>query len=287
MNSNMQQSDDNKFIPMTSVSSGIGREVRPDVYYYTNQIVNFVLVGNPAGEDWVLIDAGMPKCASEVKDVFESRFGKHNKPAAIILTHGHFDHVGSLVGLLEQWGNIPVYAHPLEFPYLTGKKAYPEPDTTVEGGMLAKISSIYPHEPIDISSANLLPLPEDGTVPHMPGWGWVHTPGHSPGHVAFFREQDRVLISGDAVITVKQDSMYRVLVQKEEVQGPPRYLTTDWQAVWDSVRRLTALQPQVIIPGHGTYMEGEELAKGLTKLANEFDTIAIPDYGRFVDGKNE
>lgn len=285
MDTNMQQSDDNKFIPMTSVSSGIGREVRPDVYYYTNQIVNFVLVGNPSGGDWVLIDAGMPKCTSEVKQVCEARFGEHSKPAAIILTHGHFDHVGSLVGLLEAWGNVPVYAHPLEFPFLTGQQAYPEPDTTVEGGMLAKISSIYPHEPINISGASLLPLPEGGSVPHMPGWGWLHTPGHSPGHVALFREQDRVLISGDAVITVKQDSMYRVLVQKEEVQGPPRYLTTDWQAAWDSVRKLAALQPQLIVPGHGTYMEGEELAIGLSKLAAEFDTIAIPDHGKFVDGK--
>jgi len=285
MDSNMQQSDDNKFIPMTSVSSGTGHEVRPDVYYYTNQIVNFVLFGNPADEDWVLIDAGMPKSASEIKQVFENRFGEFQKPAAIILTHGHFDHVGSLVGLLEEWGNVPVYAHPLEFPFLTGQQAYPEPDTTVEGGMLAKISSIYPHEPINISGANLLPLPEDGSVPHMPGWVWLHTPGHSPGHVAFFREQDRVLISGDAVITVKQDSMYRVLVQKEEIQGPPRYLTTDWQAAWDSVRKLEALHPQLIVPGHGTYMEGEALAKGLSKLAAEFDTIAIPDHGKFVDGK--
>lgn len=285
MDTNLQQSEDNKFIPMTSVSSGIGREVRPDVYYYTNQIVNLVLFGDPAGEDWVLIDAGMPKSASEIQKVFETRFGEFQKPAAIILTHGHFDHVGSLVGLLKAWGNVPVYAHPLEFPFLTGQQAYPEPDTTVEGGMLAKISSIYPHEPINISDANLLPLPEDGSVPHMPGWGWLHTPGHSPGHVAFFREQDGVLISGDAVITVKQDSMYKVLVQQEEVQGPPRYLTTDWQTAWDSVRKLEALQPQVIIPGHGTYMEGEALSEGLSKLANEFDTIAIPDHGKFVDGK--
>ncbi|MDO6391059.1 MBL fold metallo-hydrolase [Pontibacter sp. BT731] len=285
MDTNLQQSEDNKFIPMTSISSGIGREVRPDVYYYTNQIVNLVLFGDPAGEDWVLIDAGMPKSASEIQKVFETRFGEFQKPAAIILTHGHFDHVGSLVGLLKAWGNVPVYAHPLEFPFLTGQQAYPEPDTTVEGGMLAKISSIYPHEPINISDANLLPLPEDGSVPHMPGWGWLHTPGHSPGHVAFFREQDGVLISGDAVITVKQDSMYKVLVQQEEVQGPPRYLTSDWQAAWDSVRKLEALQPQVIIPGHGTYMEGEALAEGLSKLATEFDTIAIPDHGKFVDDK--
>src|SRR5690606_41278238 len=60
-----------------------------------------------------------------------------------ILTHGHFDHVGSIVGLLEKW-KVPVYSHALEVPFLTGRQAYPEPDVTVQGGMLAKISSIYP-----------------------------------------------------------------------------------------------------------------------------------------------
>ncbi|WP_207430179.1 MBL fold metallo-hydrolase [Sabulibacter ruber] len=281
-NPHLHQSKDDKFIPMTSISTGQIKQVRPDVYYYTNQIVNFALVGNAS--HWVLVDAGMPKSAQEIMDVAKGVFGSMARPAAIILTHGHFDHVGGLAGILEAW-HVPVYAHPLEFPFLTGKMAYPEPDVTVEGGMLAKISSIYPHEPIDISSANLQLLPEDGSVPGMPGWGWVFTPGHSPGHVALFREADRTLISGDAVITVKQDSFYKVLMQTEEVQGPPRYLTTDWQAAWESVRKLEALRPDLIVPGHGQYMQGEALTRGLRRLVEEFQIIAIPDHGKFVQGK--
>ncbi|MGV3540295.1 MAG: MBL fold metallo-hydrolase [Rufibacter sp.] len=283
MDSNMEQSKDNKFIPMTSVSSGTLRQVRPDVFYYTNQIVNFALVGTES--HWVLVDAGMPKSGGEIMEVAESVFGRGARPAAILLTHGHFDHVGGLIRLLEEW-QVPVYAHPLEFPFLTGQQAYPEPDTTVEGGLLAKISAIYPHEPINISEADLRILPESGAVPEMPGWHWVFTPGHSPGHVAFFREEDGLLLSGDAVITVKQDSFYKVLVQKEEIQGPPRYLTTDWPAAWDSVRKLQALHPKILIPGHGQVMQGEELANGLQTLVQEFDKIAIPDHGKFVDGKN-
>lgn len=276
----MKQSKDHKYIPMTSISSGKGVEVTKDVYYYTNQIVNIVFIGNPEEGDWVMIDAGMPKQAAEIIAVTEERFGLGSRPSAIILTHGHFDHVGSIVSLIEHW-NVPVFAHFLEYPYLTGKMSYPEPDTSVDGGLLAKISFIYPHRPIDIENA-LVHLPEDGSVPYMPGWRWIHTPGHTEGHMSFFRDEDKLLLSGDAFITVRQDSLYRVLFQKKEINGPPRYLTTDWVAAWNSVKELEALKPQTVISGHGSYMEGEELAKGLKKLAEEFHKVAIPEHGKYV-----
>lgn len=279
-NSGMHQSKDDHYIPMTSVRSGKGDAVRSDVYYYTNQIVNLIMVGE-VGSNWVLIDAGMPTSGEEIVKAAEERFGEGTRPLAILLTHGHFDHVGGLVHLIEKWG-VPVYAHPLEVPFLTGKQAYPEPDTTVEGGMLAKISSIYPHEPIDITPALQL-LPEDGSVPHLPDWRWHHVPGHAPGQVAFFRESDSLLIAADAFVTVRQDSFYKVLFQQEEVAGPPRYLTTDWEAAWDSVRKLEALNPQTVITGHGKAMSGVELQRGLRKLVEEFATIAIPDHGKFLE----
>lgn len=278
----MEQSKDNKYIPMTSVNSGKGREVGVDVYYYTDQIVNLVMVGMPNEGNWVLIDAGMPKSGKEIIEVARERFGDR-PPVAIVLTHGHFDHVGSIVDLLYEW-NVPVYAHPFEVPFLTGEQAYPEPDTSVEGGMLAKISSIYPNEPINIREKLEL-LPPDGSVPHLPGWQWIHVPGHSPGQVAFFREEDRLLISGDAFITVRQDSFYKVLIQDKEVNGPPRYLTTDWDAAWESVKRLQVLNPQTVIPGHGSAMEGEELKEGLQELVQGFRELAIPDHGKFVKNK--
>jgi glyoxylase-like metal-dependent hydrolase (beta-lactamase superfamily II) len=277
----MKQSEDNHFIPMTSVSSGNGKEVRPDVYYYTNQIVNIVMIGLPASGDWFLVDAGMPKCGEEIRSVAEERFGR--PPRAILLTHGHFDHIGGIVHLIESW-NCPVYVHPLEFPFLTGKEAYPEPDPTVEGRLLAKIATVYPNEPADISEA-LLPLPQDGSLTGLPEWRWIPAPGHSPGQVAFFREKDRLLLSADAFITVRQDSLYKVLFQKEEVNGPPRYLTTDWKAAEDTVRRLAALNPALVISGHGQYMEGENLIAGLEKLVNQFGELAVPDYGKYVDGE--
>jgi glyoxylase-like metal-dependent hydrolase (beta-lactamase superfamily II) len=278
----MDQSKDNRAIPMTSVNSGKEREVAPEVMYYTNQIVNLAMIGAPGG-DWVLVDAGMPMSGQEIIKVAQERFGR--APLAILLTHGHFDHVGSIVDLILEW-QVPVYAHPMEFPFLNGSQAYPEPDTSVEGGMLAKISKLYPNEPVDIHEA-LHALPPDGSVPHLPGWQWVHVPGHSPGQVAFFREQDRLLISADAVITVRQDSMYRVLVQKEEVCGPPVYLTTDWDAAYESVQRLAALHPQILVPGHGTALHGAELQEGLQHLIRNWKEVALPDHGKWVHNREE
>ena len=67
-------------------------------------------------------------------------FGHGNRPAAILLTHGHFDHVGALKTLAEEW-DVPVYAHTLELPYLTGRSSYPPPDPSVGGGAMAAMSS--------------------------------------------------------------------------------------------------------------------------------------------------
>lgn len=272
------QTMDGKFIPMTSLTNGLVQQVAEGVFSYTIQIVNIAMVRT--SNDFVLIDTGMPESEEKIFEIVEEIFGENAKPEAIILTHGHFDHVGSIEKLLTQW-DVPVYAHPLEIPYLTGQKNYPDPDGTVEGGLVAKISPMFPNEGVHLGN-HVKPLQDNGELPHLSEWKWIHTPGHSDGHISLFREKDRTLIAGDAFITVKQDSLAKVLVQEREVNGPPRYLTTDWQLAKKSVEKLAALHPRVAVTGHGLPMEGEELEQGLTKLVNEFDTIAVPDYGKFV-----
>lgn len=278
----MENNFEDKIIPVTSVDSGNVEPVTNDLHYLNIQIVNVCFYGQPGDQnDWVLIDAGMPRSAENLIQEAEKLFGKNNPPKAIILTHGHFDHVGALVELVEHW-NVDVYAHEMELPYLSGVKNYPEPDPTVDGGLLAKVSKLYPNEAIKLgSSAKALPL--DGTVPGMEGWRWIHTPGHTPGHISLFRDSDRTLIAGDAFVTVKQESLYKVVLQKKEISGPPRYLTPDWEAARRSVEELNALQPARAITGHGRQMEDGELAENLDLLVREFEKIAVPEHGRFVE----
>lgn len=270
------------FLPMTSIGNGIGTIVRQDVYCYTDQIVNLVVVGDPKEtNECVLIDTGMPKSAEEIKEMLQERFGEDVRPKAIVLTHGHFDHAGSVAELLEEW-SVPVYAHERELPYLTGKKDYPPGDPNVDSGLVAKMSPMFPNHGIDIS-AYVQKLPEDGTVPSLPDWKWIHTPGHTPGHISLFREQDGTLIAGDVFVTVKQESLYKVMTQMQEISGPPKYFTTDWNAAYESVKKVEALKPQVAITGHGLPMSGEELTKNLHYLVEHFAEIGRPDSGRYVN----
>lgn len=282
MEGNLEYGKDYKYIPMTSFRSGLLETIAADLYCLTVQIVNVCFIGNPKEKDqWVLIDAGTPKSENKILTALKENFGSIERPKAIILTHGHFDHVGSIIELIQRW-DVPVYAHELELPFLTGRLKYPEPDASVEGGILAKIAAYYPNEPIYLGK-HVLPLPSDGSIPDLPDWRWIHTPGHTPGHISLFREEDRSLVAGDAFVTVKQEYVYDVLTQEQTISGPPRYFTPDWQASWESVKRLHKLEPAVAITGHGIPLEGKLLTESLETLVQQFDQLAIPKYGRFVE----
>jgi glyoxylase-like metal-dependent hydrolase (beta-lactamase superfamily II) len=252
-------------------------EITPDLGYVRAAIVNVYLYGTPgAGDrDWVLIDAGMPGSAGSIARAAEQRFGRDARPLAIVLTHGHFDHVGALRTLAERW-SAPIYAHSLELPYLTGRAAYPPPDPSVGGGMAA-MSPLFPRGPFDFRPLMHL-LPEDGTVPGMTGWRWIHTPGHTRGHVSLFRDSDGTLIAGDAFVTTKQESVISALTQRPALHGPPAYFTPDWRSAWDSVDLLAELEPEIAATGHGVPMRGPAMREALKTLARDFDRRAVPAF---------
>ncbi len=281
----MRYGKDYKKLPVYSAKSGKGVEVRPDVYVFTDQIVNVIFVGDPSQSEFVLIDTGMPKRAEVIIEAAQERFGPQARAKAIILTHGHFDHVGGIIELIKEW-RAPVYAHPQEFPYLTGAKAYPKPDWSVEGGLVAKMSPVFPTEPIDIEG-HVQPLPVHGVVPELPAFEWLHVPGHTPGQVALYRAEDRLLFSADAFVTTKQENLYEVAAQKVEISGPPRYLTPDWEKAEESVQKLCHLRPILVVAGHGQPVEGEELQQGLNRLVRDWQEVARPDSGKYVDDQKD
>ncbi|MCU1329644.1 MAG: beta-lactamase domain protein [Bryobacterales bacterium] len=243
-------------------------------------MVNIYAIKQGSGE-WMLIDCGLPHAEGRIRDWAAQHFGAGNAPQSILLTHGHFDHAGSVEALAESW-NVPVYVHPLELPYVTGTSPYPPPDPSVGGGLMARLSGLYPRSPVDISS-RVKVLPDSGAVPGFAAWRWIHTPGHTDGHVSLFRDFDRTLIAGDAFCTTKQESFLAVATQKPEMHGPPAYYTTDWDAARDSVQRLAALRPNSMGPGHGQPLAGLDAANALTELARNFDAIARPAHGKYVD----
>jgi glyoxylase-like metal-dependent hydrolase (beta-lactamase superfamily II) len=259
------------------------REAAPDVAYRRLAIANVVFVGPPGAGDrgWVLVDAGVPGTMGLIENAAAERFGEGARPSAIVLTHGHFDHVGALGALALKW-DAPVYAHHLEHPYLNGTAAYPPPDPGVGGGLMSLLSPLYPRDPVNVGE-RLRELPTDHSVPPLPGWEWVHAPGHTPGQVALWRSADRLLIAADAFITTRQESAYAVAVQKPEMHGPPAYFTQDWAAARESVRALAALKPNIVVTGHGPAMQGAEMLSALETLARDFDQVAVPDHGKYVE----
>lgn len=243
--------------------------------------VNYYFIQDLTAGAWALVDAGLKWSASRIKETAEILFGADNPPVAIILTHGHFDHVGALATLAEEWG-VPVYAHTLELPYLTGQSSYPPADPSVGGGMISALSWMYPKGPIDVHK-HLRVLPGNNEIPGFPEWKYVHTPGHSPGHISLFRESDKVLIAGDAFVTTQNESAINALSYRKRLSGPPKYLTCNWASAKISVLKLAALDPETVAAGHGYPMGGQEMRNALHTLARRFEELAQPTKGRYVN----
>jgi glyoxylase-like metal-dependent hydrolase (beta-lactamase superfamily II) len=233
------------------------------------------------GEGWTLVDGGLPASGPFIRKWADREFGG-KPPRAIILTHGHFDHVGGVKDLLEHW-NISVYAHRNELPYVTGRAEYPPPDPAAGEGILSWMAPLFPRGPFDLGG-HVGPFPPDGSVPTAPVWTMIETPGHTPGHVSFFRKADRTLIVGDAFCTINQSSFLKVAEQAPELHGPPAYFTPDWDSAEASVRRLAELDPETAAPGHGPPMHGAEFTAALKRLAIDFDRLGRPKHGRYAHG---
>ena len=248
--------------------------IAPDVGWLPVSFVNVYFIGRPGGP-WILVDAGLPGRANQIMEAAEARFGAGARPEAIVLTHGHFDHAGSVLPLAAQW-DVPVYAHRLELPYLTGKSDYPPPDPTV-GGAMAFLSRFTPSRARNLGQCARELKPNE--VPGAPGWDWLATPGHSPGHVSLFRPSDRVLLAGDAFATMNMDSWSGLITGKRTLARADAPFNTDWEATRLSVKELATLRPNVAGCGHGIPRCDADLP---ARLENFSERFRAPHSGRYV-----
>jgi glyoxylase-like metal-dependent hydrolase (beta-lactamase superfamily II) len=247
-------------------------EIAREVAVVPMLIANAYLAGN-AGS-WVLVDSGIPGSQRPIRRAAAKRFGPGARPKAIVLTHGHFDHAGSAGALADEW-SVPVYVHPLEFPFLTGRSHYPPLDGSPPG-FFCGLSRFFPSSTVNLGH-RLMELDLARAPAGLEGWECHYTPGHTMGHVSFFRRQDAVLLAGDAVTTMNLDSFAGTILKRPELCRPPVPATMDWERARRSVELLAALRPRVIAAGHGPPMQNA--AGELRRLADRFP---LPVRGRYV-----
>jgi len=249
-------------------------EIAPAVYLlgpWGRTQTNAYLVGD--GSSWVLVDAGWGSDGPRIQAAVQALLGPSVAPSAILLTHAHPDHAGSARELAEAW-RCPVYVHPAELPLATGDFAAMERHAgPLDRWLILPLMRAIGSRRRDAALAGsslagiVRALGPGGAIPGVEGWEWIHTPGHTPGHVAYVRKRDRVILSGDAILTLEVNSWAGVLRQRQGLSGPPWYTTWDRQAAINSIVEIAALEPSVLAGGHGLPLAGPGTAGAVNALA--------------------
>jgi len=205
--------------------------------------INAYLVGD------VLVDTGIKQSADKIEEMLQGRSVK-----AIALTHAHGDHAGAMKILAQRLG-IPVWCGAADREAAESGRVVLKPVLNrLRLGPLANAVSGFAGAEVTrtLNAGDALAA----------GFTVLETPGHSPGHVSFWREADRTLICGDVFFNLKPPTMVPGLRQ------PPSLFTPDPAQNRKSERELADLTPRTVGFGHGPVLR-EDAAGRLRAFVNE------------------
>jgi glyoxylase-like metal-dependent hydrolase (beta-lactamase superfamily II) len=191
---------------------------------YPPNAINIYLLGD------VLIDAGTRQAEKRILRQIEG-----HQVSAHALTHAHPDHQGSSHAICERLG-IPLWCGQADVPAMETPGGVRNSQAP---GWLNNLQERFwtgPPHPVARALA-------EGDV--VAGFTVLEVPGHSPGHVAYWRESDRVLILGDVLNNMN------VMTGVPGLHEPPAMFTPDPARNRESARRLAALEPALTCFGHG------------------------------------
>lgn len=194
--------------------------------------VNVYVIGD------VLIDAGI---AFDRRRILKQIEGREIRAHA--LTHAHFDHYGASHAICEQ----------LQIPLWCGAA---DAEAVEHGKMVAKGGRMVPG-PHSHPVARRLREGDE-----VAGFAVLDTPGHSPGHVSYWRESDRTLLCGDVMWG------YNPFTLRGPIRAPFAFTCPDAALNRESARRIAALDPALVCFGHGPVLrDPAKLAAAVAKLA--------------------
>ncbi len=231
-------------------------QVAPGVHRCADGLVSFYLVQD--GGELLLVDTGWPSSWPSVVEAVERTGCRPADLRAVLLTHGHADHLGAAERVRREW-SVPVQARAEEVDRVRGRGPGASPFTLVPGLLphlwrpaafgfvlhAARHGFLTPHWVQEVSPF------DGGSVLDLPGRPRaVATPGHTAGHTSFLLEDRGVLLSGDALVTLD------VLSRQRGPRLLPPALTDDPTAALTSLSALEGLPADVLLPGHGDPWRG-------------------------------
>ncbi|MDD1645984.1 MAG: MBL fold metallo-hydrolase [Methanomicrobiales archaeon] len=214
-------------------------EITPRVHRIDKMRGNCYLI---ARDGLVLIDTGLPRTAGRISACIARTLHRSVTDLhTIILTHYHMDHVGNVPALVRATG-AQVVIHEGDAPYLSGEKSMPLPSWP-RSLLIRMVKPFLGWSPVrpDI-------LLRDGDT--IAGLTCIHTPGHTPGSICLFDPEEKVLFSGDTLLT-----------ERGRIQGPSERSSARQEEATRSLARIASLDFEILLPGHGEPVGPEASAR--------------------------